>query len=199
MLSPGYHDVPKGHLPCVVTHLEMRAPPPLDPVPLPDGVVFRHVPSPDAVWYRDLFRRVGGQDWLWVSRLALPLGDLTAILSNQDVVVIAVEHDGTAQGLLELDFREAGACELAFFGLTAPLIGQGVGRALMNLAIQTAFDAPIRRFVVHTCTLDHPEALGFYRRSGFAPLRQQIEILPDPRLSGVLPSDAGARWPIIRE
>jgi hypothetical protein len=33
--------------------------------------------------------------------------------------------------------------------------------------------------------MDHPNALGFYIRSGFVPFRRQIEVAPDPRLDGI--------------
>ena len=197
MLTAGFHAVPRGHLACVVTHMEMRAPPKRPPSNLPEGVTFRHVLHPDTVWYRDLFRRVGGLEWLWVSRLKMAESDLQAILSDPKVQVIVVDRDGQADGLLELDFRAPGRCELAFFGLTPALIGRGIGRALMGHAIETAFAAPIDQFIVHTCTLDHPDALGFYRRSGFEAVRQEVEIIADPRVSGLLPTEAGPRWPVM--
>ena len=108
------------------------------------------------------------------------------------------KKDGVPEALLELDFRINGECELAYFGVTSALLGSGAGRFLMNTAIRLAWDKSIQRFHVHTCTLDHPEALGFYRRSGFTAYRQQIEIEDDPRLTGQLPMDAGHRVPIIR-
>ena len=105
-------------------------------------------------------------------------------------------------GLLALDFREEGACELAFFGLTAAAIGNGTGRWLMNRAIARAWSreghSAIRRFWVHTCTLDSPQALGFYIRSGFTPVKRQIEIFDDPRLTGVLPLTAAPQVPILK-
>jgi hypothetical protein len=50
---------------------------------------------------------------------------------------------------------------------------------------------------VHTCTLDHPGALGFYRRNGFAPFARAIETFADPRLLGILPRDAAPHAPLI--
>ena len=50
---------------------------------------------------------------------------------------------------------------------------------------------------LHTCSLDHPDALDFYNRSGFKPFRRQVEVYDDPRLTGLLPRDAAARMPII--
>jgi hypothetical protein len=67
----------------------------------------------------------------------------------------------------------------------------------MNRALKRAWARPIRRFWVHTCTLDHPSALGFYKRSGFRPFRRQVEIAEDPRLSGLVRMNAAAHVPLL--
>jgi len=69
---------------------------------------------------------------------------------------------------------------------------------MMNRAIASAWAKPIERFWVHTCTLDHPGAVSFYLRSGFAAIRRQIEIAPDPRLTGLAAITAAPHAPIIR-
>jgi GNAT superfamily N-acetyltransferase len=194
-LPDGHSDVPPGKIAAVVTHLEMRAPPALPPDP--DGAwTLRRVAQPDLDWYRDLYARVGA-DWLWFSRLRMSDIELAAVIRADGVEVYALDHEGRDEGLLELDFREPGACELAFFGVTATLIGTGAGRVLMNRTIARAWSQPIRRLWVHTCTLDHPRALGFYQRSGFRPFRREIEIADDPRLDGTLPRDVAAHVPVI--
>lgn len=195
-LHDGLHDVPPGKLAMVVTHLEMRSRAEPRPVPAPDGVTFRSfTPTPEQ--YRDLFRRVGGFDWLWYGRLRMEDAPLAAILDDPQVHHYTLTRDGRDEALLELDFRQEGECELAYFGLTPALIGSGAGRFLMNKAIGLAWDRPISRFHVHTCTLDSQQALPFYIRSGFTPYRRQVEIDDDPRLVGLLPEDAGAHVPLI--
>jgi GNAT superfamily N-acetyltransferase len=195
MFPDGYSDVAPGKIAAVVTHLQMMQPPP--PRPAPDGPWgFRHVEHPGLDWYRDLFRRVG-EEWLWFSRLHMPDEKLAAIIHAGEVEVYSLVHDGREEGLLELDFRKAGECELGYFGVTGGLIGSGAARFLMNHALQIAWSRPIRRFWVHTCTFDHPSAVAFYQRSGFAPFRRQIEIADDPRLTGTYPRDAAKHIPII--
>nr|WP_095589889.1 GNAT family N-acetyltransferase [Actibacterium ureilyticum] len=198
MLSEGFHDVPAGCVAAVVTHLEMRAPPAPRPAPDLPGLSFHRIQAPGTDWYRALYARVGAQDWLWFSRLAMAEAALAVILKDPDVEVYTLRRDGQDLALLELDFRVPGECELAFFGVAPELIGTGAGRGLMTHAIARAWARPIRRFHVHTCTLDHPAALGFYIRSGFTPTRRQIEIAPDPRLGGTLPDDAAPQVPILR-
>ena len=195
MLTDGYHDVPLGKLAMVVTHLEMREAAPLRDVPAPEGVTLRAL-TPTQDWYRDIFRRVG-QDWLWFGRLTKTDAELQALLSDADTQFFTLTKDGRDEALLELKFTADGTCELAYFGLTPALIGSGAGRYLMNHAIRTAWARPISRFHLHTCTLDSPQALSFYIRSGFTPFKRQVEVADDPRLIDLLDKDAGAHVPTI--
>ena len=195
ILPDGYSDVPAGKIASVVTHLEMTERPALRPDP--EGAwTLRRVASPDLDWFRDLYRRVG-EEWLWFSRLQMADAELAAIIRSPMVDVHALVHEGRDKGLLELDFRDAGQCELAFFGVTADLIGGGAGRWLMNRALELAWSRQVSRVWVHTCTLDHSSALAFYQRSGFRPFRRQVEIADDPRLDGTAPRGAAKHVPII--
>ena len=180
----------------VVTHLEMRSPMPLRDVPTPAGITLRKV-EPTLDWYRDIFDRVGSQDWLWYGRLKKSDAELQAILSADDTVFYTLTKNGHDEALLELKFGEDQECELAYFGLTPGLIGTGAGRYLMNHAIRTAWAKPISRLRLHTCTMDSPQAMAFYIRSGFTPYKRQIEIDDDPRLIGLLGNEAGPHVPII--
>ena len=195
ILPDGYSDVPAGKIAAVVTHLEMTERPALRDDPQ-GAWTLRRVASPDLDWFRDLYRRVG-EEWLWFSRLQMADAELAAIVHSPMVDVHALVHEGRDEGLLELDFREGGQCELAFFGVTADLIGGGAGRWLMNRALELAWSRQVSRVWVHTCTLDHPSALAFYQRSGFRPFRRQIEIADDPRLDGTAPRSAAKHVPII--
>lgn len=196
ILPDGYIDVPAGKIAAIVTSLAMTARAPARPDPAPAPWTLRAVPAPPLDWYRDLYRRVG-EEWLWFSRLRMADGDLAAVIRAPGVEVFALAVDGQDEGLLELDFREAGTCELAFFGVTAGQFGSGAGRWLMNRAIERAWARPISRFWVHTCTLDHPAALPFYIRSGFVPCRRQVEIADDPRLLGEAPRSSAPHVPVL--
>jgi len=191
-----YGDVPQGKLAAIVTSLEMlERPPPRLMAPEPELTLAR-AERPDTSWFRGLFRKVG-EDWLWFSRLEMSDEALRSIIHDPLVEVYVPRRQGNDVGLLELDFREPDVCELSFFGLAMDVIGIGAGRWMMSNALELAWSRPIRRFWVHTCTFDHPDALDFYVRSGFRAFRRQIEIVGDPRLSGVLPRSAAPHVPII--
>jgi GNAT superfamily N-acetyltransferase len=203
VLPDGYLDVPAGRLAAVVTYLEMTAPPDWAALELQANPRYRMrlVPSPELAWYRALFRAVGAQ-WLWFSRLQLSDQELKAILHDPRVGVYALSSlrlDGQweDQGLLELDGRIAGEVEITFFGVASKLIGRGAGPLMMRFALEQAWVEGVRRVHLHTCTLDHPRALGFYLRHGFRAWKRAVEITPDPRITGDVPFEAGAEIPLI--
>lgn len=189
-------DVPAGELAAVVTYLEMRERPKPSPLAVSPLRLARWA-SPDPAHYRALFARVGSP-WLWASRLAMDEAALIAIIADPAVEVYAVLDSRAIEvGLLELDFREAGQCEIGFFGLIPQLAGKGHGRWLMAQATMIGWRPGIERIWVHTCTLDHPKALNFYRAQGFTPYKRAIEIFPDPRALGLLPADAAPQIPLL--
>ena len=190
-----YEPVADGELAAVVTYLEMHQRPAGEIPPSP--LRLAAFPQPDLDEYRALFRRVGAR-WLWFSRLILDDGKLAAIIRDPKVELFAVEDaEGSRVGLLELDFREAGECELAFIGLVPELAGHGHGRWLLAEAVSRAWRDGIRRVHVHTCSLDHPAALAAYIRAGFTPCKRAIERFPDPRLLGYLPRDCAPQVPLL--
>ncbi|MCA6124706.1 GNAT family N-acetyltransferase [Bradyrhizobium sp. WSM 1704] len=194
-LPDGYSDVPSGKIAAVVTHLEMTQPPPRRDDP-PGAWRLGRVEQPALDWYRDLYRRVG-EEWLWFTRTRLGDGALAATIRAPGIEVYALVVDGRDEGLLELDFRERGHCELVYFGVTAKFIGTGAARFLMNRALELAWRNGVQRIWVHTCTFDHPSAVAFYQRSGFRPFRRQIEVADDPRLNGTAPRDVARHVPVI--
>ncbi|WP_193557266.1 GNAT family N-acetyltransferase [Microvirga pakistanensis] len=191
----GYTDLPSGKIAAVVTYLEMRSPPPALPAEAPEGWSLQSL-NADRDRYKTLYRRVG-EPWLWSSRLVMSDEELAGILGHPKVEAYAL-HDGQDDvGLLELDFRPEGEAELAFLGLVPGVIGKGAGRFLISEAVRRAFARPIERFFVHTCSLDHPAALAFYRRAGFEPYRRAIEVTDDPRLRGIIPIDCAPQVPVL--
>jgi GNAT superfamily N-acetyltransferase len=192
----GLTPVPPGEVAAIVTTLEMRERPALSAPPASALRLVRWE-RPDAGRYRALFRRVG-EPWLWFSRLVIDEAALLAIITDPDVHVFAVEDaGGDAVGILELDFRHEGACELGYFGLAPGFEGRGHGRWLMAEALIRAWVPGVARVWVHTCSLDHPSALSFYRRHGFTAIHRAVETFPDPRILGVLPREAAPQIPLL--
>ena len=193
--EPGLDDIPGALLAAVVTFLERTERPKPAPLPTAPLRLKRWEPAPEA--YRTLFRRVGAP-WLWFSRLAMADERLAAILADPATEIYAAcDSWGIELGLLELHFRPGGETNLAFFGLVPELAGKGIGRWLMAHAFALGWRADTVKMSVHTCSLDHPSALGFYRAQGFVATKRAIERFPDPRLLGLLPRDAAPQIPLL--
>jgi GNAT superfamily N-acetyltransferase len=199
-LPMGYSELAAGKLANVVTCLEMREQPPQQPpltVAAAGPLTFERWPSPHLDEYRKLFRAVG-ENWLWVSRLIMTDEKLRAIIHHQDIEIYVIQSEGRRIGLVELDFRTPGECELVFCGLVADAIGQGAGKLLITQAVAQAWARPIERFWLHTCHFDHPSAIFFYQKAGFRPYAFLVEVMDDPRLSGDLPETAAPHVPLLR-
>jgi GNAT superfamily N-acetyltransferase len=197
-LPNGYYDLPQGKLVNVVTCLEMRSNPLVGSQTLTQGYSLRIVDAHDLATYRAVFSKIG-IDNMWFSRLIMTDEKLRTILRNPQIESYMLLKEETPIGLLELNFTDMPNCELAFFGLAKDAIGQGLGRTLMNLALSKAWERPITRFWVHTCHFDHPNAIGFYQRSGFTPYAMMVEIHDDPRLSGQLPRHASPHVALLEK
>jgi GNAT superfamily N-acetyltransferase len=193
----GYSDVPPGKIASVVTHLHMQAPPRTPSmVDSLERLSLDRIERDDVARYLSIYRALG-ERWMWFSRLAMAQAELAGILGAPGVEAYAVRRDGHDCGLLELDRRVQGECEIVFLGLLEAETGKGAGRWLMNRALGLAWQPGVGRVWLHTCSLDHPAALGFYRSSGFVPFKIQIEICDDPRLNGIMRRDAAPHVPLI--
>ena len=192
----GYTILPHGKLANSVTWLDMHAPYPAKALAARHDLSLQPLRGTDAARYLAIYR-VLAHRWLWVGRLRMAAAELAGLLDNANVLAFALLHAGADAGLLELDFRESGVVELAYFGIFDGLIGQGAGAWLLQAAITEVEKRGVPRFFVHTCNFDHPGALGFYRANGFVPCRTGFEIMDDPRRTGILPPDAAPHVPML--
>ncbi|MBX2855878.1 MAG: GNAT family N-acetyltransferase [Rhodobacteraceae bacterium] len=167
-----------GVMEYTVTFLEMTAPPATSaPPPLSEGgLALMRAEKPPVHYFLYLYRTVGA-DYQWEDMLKWSEEELTAFVQHEKVELFTLHHRGAPAGFFQLDFREDGVCDLAYFGLMPQAVGRGWGRWLLSQAIQEAWApsrAPgIQAMTVNTCTLDHPSALRMYQRGGFEPARRE--------------------------
>lgn len=196
LLTPGLHDLAAGHIANVVTYLEMTSDPQLEvPPPHPDLKLERWL-AVDQDAYFELFKAVG-EPWLWSGRLRLSKNEVRNLFEDPQYQLYQLRRNEAAIGLLELDFRVESECEFSYFGLVGEAVGQGIGKWFMMEALRHAWRTDITRVWLHTCTLDHPKALGFYQSCGFVPYLRQVEVDTDPRSAGLLDPSAAPTVPIL--
>ena len=186
----------------MVTYLAMEAPPQnlRAPTPAPGISISRRRAMPVADYLR-LWCAIG-ESWLWWSRLMLDEATLAAQLAAPESDVYVAEAAGAAGGeavgLAELDLRPAPDVEVRYLGVVPSRIGTGLGSLLLAHALAAASRHRPRRVILNTCTADHPGAIAFYEKHGFAVTHSEVEIVDDPRLIGLLPKSAGPHVPLAR-
>ena len=196
MSASAAETVPAGKLYTVITHLAMDAPPAVAPPPPPaPGVTLERRRAMAVDDYLRLYHAIG-DDWLWWSRLTWDEARLAAHLAEDETEVYVAEAGGAEIGLIELNLRPEPDIEIRYFGVVPSWIGKGLGGWLLGHALAAAGRHEPRRLILNTCTLDHPGALAFYQKHGFAITHSEVDIVDDPRLIGLLPLTAAPHIPL---
>jgi GNAT superfamily N-acetyltransferase len=167
-------------IPMVVTFLEMKAKPAALPPPFPKGkVAILRAAHPPVHFYRYLYDTIGDA-YFWVDRRKLKDDALAALVQHPDVELYVLYTEGNPAGMAELDMREPGTGQLAYFGLMPEAVGKRLGYFFLYHAVMNAWARPISKLLVNTCTLDHPRALPLYQRLGFAPYSREDRYIELP-------------------
>lgn len=122
--------------------------------------------------YRRLYEQVGGA-YHWVDRLGWTDDGIRAHLAQAPVSIWLLRGSRSIAGYFELQRHDDGSTEIAYIGLMPAFVGRGVGRLLIQHAIDQAWATGAARVWLHTCTLDHPAALPTYLKLGFRPFRSE--------------------------
>lgn len=159
----------------VVTYLEMEARPGYPRPHVPSGAASALISSdrPPLWWFLTLYDTVGSA-YEWTDQRTLPRAEVEAFLADPDVGLFTLMRAGWPHGFFVLDGRTRGVVDLTYFGLVPQVIGQALGRFLIQTAVHMAWDRPgTARVTVNTNSLDHPRALPLYQKAGFAPVRRE--------------------------
>jgi len=168
---------------CIITYLMIDAPPTKAAPPVPaKSIALLRCLHPSVAFYRFLYEGVGAR-WLWYERRVMDDDTLAALIIDEKIEIFVLYVEGTPAGYFELNLHDMPEIELVYFGLMTDFIGQGLGSFLLRQAIDQAWSHNPERLSVHTCNLDHPDALGVYQKAGFEPYDQQTTLIDDPRLA----------------
>lgn len=125
-------------------------------------------------WYSEV-----GRDYQWRDRLRMPSENLRRILEDPAVEIWAFLASDQHAGYVELDRRQPGEVEIAYFGLFPPFLGRGLGRYFLDWTVRQAWSYRPSRVWLHTCDRDHPAALPNYQRAGFSEYGREAKEEPD--------------------
>lgn len=157
----------------VRTYLELRSPEQLRAAHTTDPRVrFVRRDGISVAHYRRLYELVGAR-WNWVDRNAWSDERLAAHLARPEIVVWECLVGDDTAGFFELERRDDGSTEIAYFGLVDAFMGRGLGKVMLTRAAEEAWALGANRVWLHTCSLDSPNALPNYKARGFSEVRRE--------------------------
>ncbi len=116
-----------------------------------------------------------GKKHNWVDRLIWKDYQWIDYLSNKSVKTYILKKKKDLVGFFELIFHfDKKEVEIAYFGILEEYQNQKLGSYLLTQAIKISFNENIKRVWLHTCSLDHENALKNYISRGMKIFKNEI-------------------------
>ena len=134
--------------------------------------------KPDFQLNKFFYKQVGKKH-RWIDRLSWSDEKWINFISNKNLETYVISESEDLIGFFELLYNpHLNETEISYFGLLEEYIGKGIGGYALSEAIKKSFEKNIKRVWLHTCTLDHPNALKNYIARGMRVFRKEnINIL----------------------
>ena len=108
-----------------------------------------------------------GKKHKWVDRLTWSEEKWIDYVSSKKVKTYVLKFKDDLVGFFELIFHsEKQETEIAYFGVLEEYQNKKLGSCLLSEAIKKSFECNVKRVWVHTCSLDHKNALNNYISRG---------------------------------
>ena len=139
----------------------------------PEGYVVQLVQPSDFQLNKFFYKNIGKKHH-WVDRLAWTEKQWTEYISNKKIKTYVLKKNEDLAGYFELiihdDKKEV---EIAYFGLLEEYQNKKLGSFLLSSAIKNSFFNKPKRVWVHTCSLDHKNALKNYISRGMKVFKKE--------------------------
>ena len=123
--------------------------------------------NPKNLQLNKFFYKNIGKNCHWVDRLIWTDLDWTRYVSDEKLFTYILKHKNEISGYFELIFsKDKKEAEIAYFGILEEYFGKKLGGHLLSEAIKYSFIMGCKRVWVHTCSLDHENALRNYLSRG---------------------------------
>ena len=108
-----------------------------------------------------------GKKHKWTDRLVWTEAQWIDYVSNKKIKTYILKYQNDLAGYFELIFHsDEKEVEIAYFGLLEEFQNKKLGSYLLSQAIKKSFNSKVNRVWVHTCSLDHKNALKNYIARG---------------------------------
>ena len=116
-----------------------------------------------------------GKKHRWVDRLIWSEQQWIDYVSSSKVKTYVLKNKDNLVGFFELIFHlENKEVEIAYFGILEEYQNKKLGSFLLSEAIKKSFNENIKRVWLHTCSLDHENALKNYLARGMKIFKSEI-------------------------
>ena len=116
-----------------------------------------------------------GKKHKWIDRLIWNEQKWIDYVSSKKVKTYVLKNKDDLVGFFELIFHfEKKEVEIAYFGILEEYQNKKLGSFLLSEAIKKSFDQDISRVWLHTCSLDHKNALNNYISRGMKIFKSEI-------------------------
>ena len=108
-----------------------------------------------------------GKNHRWIDRLVWTERQWIEYVSDKDVKTYVLKNEKDLVGYFELNLHpKKNEVEIAYLGLLEEYHNKKLGSYLLSIAIKNSFLNKPKRVWVHTCSLDHKNALNNYIARG---------------------------------
>ena len=116
-----------------------------------------------------------GKKHKWVDRLIWDEQRWIDYVSSEKVKTYVLKNKDDLVGFFELIFHyEKNEVEIAYFGILEEYQNKKLGSYLLSEAIKKSFNKNVNRVWLHTCSLDHKNALNNYVARGMKIFKSEI-------------------------
>ena len=123
--------------------------------------------NPPDFQINKFFYKLIGNDHRWIDRLVWDDQKWISYVNNPNVKTYVLKENDDLVGYFEqITNTEKNDCEIAYFGILKEFYGKKYGAHLLSLAITKCFEQKINKIWLHTCSLDHKNALKNYLARG---------------------------------
>ena len=131
-----------------------------------NNLILELIDPPNFQLNKFFYKKVGKKH-LWVDRLVWIDKQWIEYTSNENVKTYVLKENEDLIGYFELIFhKKENETEIAYLGLLEEYHNKKLGSFLLSNAIKKSFIKKPKRVWVHTCSLDHKNALSNYISRG---------------------------------
>tara|TARA_B100000965_G_C19456806_1_gene697822 strand:+ start:205 stop:717 length:513 start_codon:yes stop_codon:yes gene_type:complete len=113
-----------------------------------------------------LYKQIG-KNYNWVDRLVWTDKNWIEYVSNKSLFTFVLKKDADIAGFFELIYhKNKSEVEIVYFGLLEEYFEKKLGGYMLSEAIKKSFNFNVNKVWVHTCSLDHKNALNNYLSRG---------------------------------